>query len=73
MEAVLSQHPGVSSVVVIGIPDGRLGEMVVSCVQLREKWLWEDKNVTSTSNKAPELIVSQNQLRHFCKNKKLTE
>jgi acyl-activating enzyme 14 len=39
---VLSQHPGVARVVVVGIPDSRLGEKVIACVSIRYGWKWVD-------------------------------
>ncbi|MQM20935.1 hypothetical protein Taro_053965 [Colocasia esculenta] len=42
VEAVLSQHPGVSCAVVVGLPDARLTEMVAACVCIREGWEWAD-------------------------------
>ncbi|KAG8385204.1 hypothetical protein BUALT_Bualt03G0017500 [Buddleja alternifolia] len=35
VEGVLSQHPGISRIVVVGVPDSRLTEMVIGCVQLK--------------------------------------
>ncbi|RLN24269.1 hypothetical protein C2845_PM07G12590 [Panicum miliaceum] len=40
VELVLSQHPGVARVVVVGIPDIRLGEKVIACVSIRDGWKW---------------------------------
>ncbi|KAL6659501.1 hypothetical protein ACP70R_003541 [Stipagrostis hirtigluma subsp. patula] len=40
VESVLCQHPGVAKVVVIGVPDSRLGEKVVACVSIRDGWKW---------------------------------
>ncbi|GLI69976.1 hypothetical protein VaNZ11_014628, partial [Volvox africanus] len=38
VEAVLSSHPAVAAVAVVGLPDERLGEMVAALVALREGW-----------------------------------
>nr|CAB3482042.1 unnamed protein product [Digitaria exilis] len=42
VELVLSQHPGVERVVVLGIPDSRLGEKVIACVGISDGWKWVD-------------------------------
>ncbi|KAK9290807.1 hypothetical protein L1049_008985 [Liquidambar formosana] len=42
VEAVLLQHPGVHGVVVVGLPDARLTEMVVVCIQMKDNWQWAD-------------------------------
>ncbi|XP_062196617.1 2-succinylbenzoate--CoA ligase, chloroplastic/peroxisomal [Phragmites australis] len=42
VESVLYQHPGVAQVVVIGVPDSRLGEKVIACVSIRDGWKWVD-------------------------------
>ncbi|OEL27073.1 2-succinylbenzoate--CoA ligase, chloroplastic/peroxisomal [Dichanthelium oligosanthes] len=42
VELVLSQHPGVARVMVVGIPDSRLGEKVIACVSIRDGWKWVD-------------------------------
>ncbi|KAF2286007.1 hypothetical protein GH714_009626 [Hevea brasiliensis] len=36
VESILLQHPGVFAVIVLGIPDARLTEMVVACVKIKE-------------------------------------
>uniref|UniRef100_A0A803MHC1 4-coumarate--CoA ligase n=1 Tax=Chenopodium quinoa TaxID=63459 RepID=A0A803MHC1_CHEQI len=45
VEVVLSQHPAITNVAVIGLPHPHLGEMVVACVQIRENWIWTDLKV----------------------------
>ncbi|XP_019185894.1 PREDICTED: 2-succinylbenzoate--CoA ligase, chloroplastic/peroxisomal isoform X2 [Ipomoea nil] len=71
VEAVLSQHPGVSGSVVVGVPDSRLGEMVVACIRVKGNWLWDDlssnPSVSDTGN-----YLSGHILRCFCKEKQLT-
>ncbi|RWV96661.1 hypothetical protein GW17_00040610 [Ensete ventricosum] len=42
VEAVLSQHPGVSRVMVVGVPDIRFTEKVVACLNIKEGWKWVD-------------------------------
>ena len=77
VENVLLKHPGISSVAVVGIPDERLGEMVVAFVRLRDKWVWEEQyqgklSVTGASNQIQvedyrgNRVVSQIELRIHC-------
>lgn len=42
MENVLLQHPGIASVVVVGIPDAKFTEMITACVRVKEDWEWVD-------------------------------
>lgn len=71
VEAIISQHPGVSGIVVVGLPDARLTEMVVACVQLRDNWRWTNSSFNpSTENKSQ--ILSSDILREFCRDKHLT-
>ncbi|XP_031130052.1 2-succinylbenzoate--CoA ligase, chloroplastic/peroxisomal isoform X1 [Ipomoea triloba] len=71
VEAVLSQHPGVSSSVVVGVPDSRLGETVVACIRLNGNWQWDDSSSNpSVSDMAN--YLSGDILRCFCKEKQLT-
>ncbi|CAL9163271.1 unnamed protein product [Musa hybrid cultivar] len=42
VEAVLSQHPGVFRVVVVGVPDILFTEKVVACLNIKEGWKWVD-------------------------------
>ncbi|XP_074264103.1 2-succinylbenzoate--CoA ligase, chloroplastic/peroxisomal isoform X2 [Silene latifolia] len=70
VEAVLSLHPGISSVVVTGIPNARLGEMVVACVQIRENWVWAD-NVGNSLGRT-KLYLSNEVLKEYCRHKRLT-
>uniref|UniRef100_A0A7N0T0N3 4-coumarate--CoA ligase n=1 Tax=Kalanchoe fedtschenkoi TaxID=63787 RepID=A0A7N0T0N3_KALFE len=72
VEAVLLQHPAICSAVVIGVPNVRLGEMVVACVQLREKWLWDDKNTINSCDQTQELLLGQKRLWQHCRDEKLT-
>ncbi|XP_077243869.1 acyl-activating enzyme 14 [Tasmannia lanceolata] len=69
VEAVISQHPGVSGVVVAGIPNARLSEMVVACVQLRENWQWFDLD---QSHEGKDQILSEKILHSYCKERNLT-
>ncbi|KAH9623442.1 hypothetical protein KSS87_023143 [Heliosperma pusillum] len=70
VEAVLSLHPGISSVVVTGIPNARLGEMVVACVQIRENWVWADN--VGDSLGSMKLYLSNEVLKEYCRHKRLT-
>lgn len=70
VEAVISHHPGVSSIVVIGVPDARLTEMVAACVQIRENWKWVDIN--SDTLHEGENFLSGKILQNYCKAKNLT-
>ncbi|KAL6991973.1 o-succinylbenzoate--CoA ligase [Sarracenia purpurea var. burkii] len=65
VEAILSQHPGVSGVVVVGLPDTRWAEMVVSCVQLKDNWRWAD-SVSGHSTENENQTLSSEILQQFC-------
>ena len=71
MEGVLLQHIGVSSVVVGGVPDTRLTEMVVACVQLRENWTWVDSPSYCSAEKDNQTLTTEI-LQRFCREKHLT-
>ncbi|GAY33939.1 hypothetical protein CUMW_008890 [Citrus unshiu] len=71
VEAVLIQHPGIIGIVVVGIPNARLTEMVVACVRLRESWQWSESNCDQSS-KNKELLLSSEVLRQHCREKNLT-
>ncbi|KAL2997127.1 hypothetical protein AAZX31_09G024200 [Glycine max] len=62
VEAILQQHPGIASVVVVGIPDAHLTEMVAACIQLRENWQWSEQ--LSASNE--EFLLSRKNLYQYC-------
>ncbi|KMT19777.1 hypothetical protein BVRB_1g008330 [Beta vulgaris subsp. vulgaris] len=68
VEVVLSQHPGISVVVVIGLPHARLGEMVVACVEITENWIWTDSALPSNV----ECHLSTSVLKEYCRIKSLT-
>ncbi|KAF9587264.1 hypothetical protein IFM89_039511 [Coptis chinensis] len=70
VEAVLSQHPGVYSIAVVGVPDARLSEMVVACVQLQEGWKWVGHD--SQSPERMDLQLTTNILYEYCKENKMT-
>ncbi|KAG8494881.1 hypothetical protein CXB51_012500 [Gossypium anomalum] len=71
VEAVLIQHAGVLSSVVVGIPDPRLTELVVACIRLRENWQWSDDSF-KYSVQSNELFLSSTILRLHCREKNLT-
>ncbi|KAL5157929.1 2-succinylbenzoate--CoA ligase, chloroplastic/peroxisomal [Glycine soja] len=62
VEAILQQHPGIASVVVVGIPDAHLTEMVAACIQLRENWQWSEQ--LSASNE--EFLLSRKNIQQYC-------
>lgn len=71
VEAVLSQHPGVLAVVVVGVPDARLSEMVIACVRPTEDWRWIEHgfdHYSQNKNKA----LSSHMLQQFCRDNNLT-
>ncbi|CAK9141173.1 unnamed protein product [Ilex paraguariensis] len=71
LEAVLSQHPGVSGIVVVGLPDPRLTEMVVACIQLKDNWQWADLSYDHPAENK-DLSLSSEILQIFCREKNLT-
>ncbi|KAL6542687.1 hypothetical protein OROHE_010207 [Orobanche hederae] len=72
VEAVLSQHPGISRIVVVGIPDSRLTEMVIACVRLKDGWQWADFVGVNHSARDQSQCLSSEILRDFCRQKNLT-
>lgn len=71
VEAILSQHPGISAVVIVGLPQMRLGEMVVACVRVRDSWVWDDINGGETLGKS-KCHLSSEVLKQYCREKSLT-
>ncbi|XP_022716462.1 2-succinylbenzoate--CoA ligase, chloroplastic/peroxisomal isoform X2 [Durio zibethinus] len=71
VEVVLIQHPGVLSSIVVGIPDSRLTEMVVACIQLRENWQWS-YNSSKHLFQSNDLFLSSEILHYYCREKNLT-
>ncbi|KAJ4773326.1 2-succinylbenzoate--CoA ligase [Rhynchospora pubera] len=69
VEAVLSQHPAVAKVLVVGIPDTRLSEKVVACLIIKDKWKWVNANPNSSL--LPD-EVSAEKLRDYCIKRNLT-
>ncbi|XP_043701227.1 2-succinylbenzoate--CoA ligase, chloroplastic/peroxisomal isoform X1 [Telopea speciosissima] len=71
VEAVLRQHPGVSSAVVVGLPDSRLTEMVAACIQIKEEWKWNNQ-VTGHLLEREDIKLSSDILLLHCKQRNLT-
>ncbi|WOL12017.1 hypothetical protein Cni_G20781 [Canna indica] len=69
VEAVISQHPGISKVVVVGVPDIRLTEKVVACLNIKEGWKWVDQNANCSQE---EKQVSTEILQNFCRQRNLS-
>ncbi|KAL5097687.1 hypothetical protein RYX36_002014 [Vicia faba] len=61
VEATLLGHPGIASVVIVGIPDARFTELVTACIQPSENWQWLEH---STSNE--EYHLSKKNLQQYC-------
>lgn len=66
---MLSQHPGVFRVVVVGVPDIRFTEKVVACLNIKEGWKWVDHR-SKCSLKAKE--VSPEILQDHCRQSNLS-
>lgn len=71
VEALISQHPGISSIVVVGVPDSRLTEMIIACIRLKDGWQWVDSGVNHSAEGQTQCLSSEI-LRQFCKEKNLT-
>lgn len=71
VEAVILQHPGISGVVVTGLPDIRLTESVVACIQLKDNWQWIDLASGSLINDK-DRCLSKEIIQQFCCDKNLT-
>lgn len=71
VEAILSRHPGVCGIVVVGVPDARLSEMVVACLQIKEEWEWIDQSCGPPRH-TEKLNLCSDSLCKYCKEKKLT-
>lgn len=72
VESVVLQHPGISAVIVLGLPDARLTEMVVACIQLKDNWQWVDFSSRNSVNEKVDQCLSKEILQQFCKEKNLT-
>ncbi|KAI7738564.1 LOW QUALITY PROTEIN: hypothetical protein M8C21_015842 [Ambrosia artemisiifolia] len=71
VEAVLLRHPGISAIAVIGLPDNRLTEMVVACIQLNHNWTWTGSGSDPLGIKKQQTISSET-LQQFCRTNNLT-
>ncbi|KAA0052487.1 2-succinylbenzoate--CoA ligase [Cucumis melo var. makuwa] len=71
VERILLQHPGVKGCVVVGIPDSRLTEKAVACVQLEKDWQWYETNHELLRGKVKQHISSAI-LREHCMKCNLT-
>ncbi|KAF8031872.1 hypothetical protein BT93_D0939 [Corymbia citriodora subsp. variegata] len=71
VEAILFQHPAVAGIVIVGIPEARLTEMVVGCIHVKENWLWSDKSHKLGAEKE-EHFLSDEILRQYCRDRNLT-
>ncbi|KAL7102595.1 hypothetical protein ACP275_08G129300 [Erythranthe tilingii] len=71
VEAVLLQHPGISSIAVVGVPDSRLTEMVIACVRLNDSWRWDDFGAINQSDEYTKCLSSEI-LKRFCRQKNMT-
>lgn len=71
VETILLQHPGIIAIVVVGVPDARLTEMVVACIRLRDNWQWTDSTCKQSAENH-ELILSSEILLHHCRMRNLT-
>ncbi|XP_030479987.2 2-succinylbenzoate--CoA ligase, chloroplastic/peroxisomal isoform X2 [Cannabis sativa] len=70
VEAVLSQHIGVQGVVTVGIPDTRLTEMVVACIQVRRDWHWSNGSFEHSTGTQKQFI-SHEILQQHCRERNL--
>ncbi|XP_028770166.1 2-succinylbenzoate--CoA ligase, chloroplastic/peroxisomal [Neltuma alba] len=66
VEAILLEHSGIAAVVIVGIPNARLSEMVVACIQPRKDWQWSEQSVSDDHHLSPE------NLRQYCIEKNLS-
>ncbi|KAL5977116.1 hypothetical protein ACLOJK_021458 [Asimina triloba] len=74
VEQAISQHPGISGIVVVGVPDARLTEMVTACVRIKDTWCWatDDKRRMIHHSNEEAQILSPNILQNYCKKRNLT-
>lgn len=70
VEAIISQHPGISGVTVIGLPHPRLGEMVAACVRLQQNWRWLHQS--SYGFDPDQRVLSSEILHNYCREQNLT-
>ncbi|CAI9292905.1 unnamed protein product [Lactuca saligna] len=70
VESVMLKHSGISGIAVIGIPDLRLSEKVVACIQLNQSWTWTDSDSDSSTHN--QQCISAQMLHQFCRKNNLT-
>lgn len=66
VEEILLEHSGIAGVVIVGIPDVRLTEMVVACIQTSKDWQWSEQSVSEDHHLSP------GNLRQYCMKKNLS-
>ncbi|KAI3710055.1 hypothetical protein L2E82_39828 [Cichorium intybus] len=71
VETAVQKHPGISAIAVIGLPDARLTEKVVGCVQLNDRWTWADSSLDHSVTRK-EQCVSSEILQQFCRTNNLS-
>lgn len=71
VESVILKHPGISTIAVIGLPDARLTEMVIACVQLNHNWTWVDSS-SDHSARHKEQCLSKETLQQHCRTNNLS-
>eukprot|EP01018_Ginkgo_biloba_P031109 Gb_01241 [translate_table: standard] len=74
VEKVLMKHPGVLAVVVVGLPNMRLNEIVTTCIQLQDGWQWKDEKspMQSQASIIEEKTLSPMLLQVYCKQQGLS-
>nr|XP_043620997.1 2-succinylbenzoate--CoA ligase, chloroplastic/peroxisomal isoform X2 [Erigeron canadensis] len=70
VETVILKHPGISAIAVVGLPDTRLTEMVVACIQLNHNWTWAGSR--SDHLEIDNQRISSETLQQFCRTNNLT-
>nr|GEU81679.1 2-succinylbenzoate--CoA ligase, chloroplastic/peroxisomal [Tanacetum cinerariifolium] len=71
VETVILKHPGISAIAVIGLPDARLTEMVIACIQLNHNWTWVD-SCSDHSAIQKEQCLSKETLQQHCRTNNLS-
>ncbi|KAL9272392.1 2-succinylbenzoate--CoA ligase, chloroplastic/peroxisomal-like protein [Drosera capensis] len=71
VEAVLSQHPGIYLVVVVGLAHRHLSEIVIACIQLKEDWEWSDGALDDFAS-SRDFYLTGGILKQHCRDKDLT-
>ncbi|GKA05476.1 2-succinylbenzoate--CoA ligase, chloroplastic/peroxisomal [Tanacetum coccineum] len=71
VETVIFKHPGISAIAVVGLPDARLTEMVIACIQLNHNWTWVDSS-SDHSARQKEQSLSKETLQQHCRTNNLS-